>query len=156
MEEYFNEENMQYDYVNYLDEEEQNPQENPSKHDGENAGYEYMNKSDYLEKQKQLENPHQGNSSKIIAPVDPLDLKDLEFVIPNKGTRNHYTKKWIDFVKFCGLSKTVAPSEEKVLAFFEQRSKNCSGSTLWSAYSSLNTVFNLVYKFKMSAVSMYL
>ena len=54
MEEYLNEEsmphseNMQYDYVNYV-EEEQNPQENSSKlRHKENAEYEYMNTLHYL------------------------------------------------------------------------------------------------------------
>ena len=108
----------------------------------------------------EIENDDQPTKSKIyikrLIPTDPLDLTNLEDLVPNSDTRQKYTNKWVDFVNFSGLSKSFAPSEALIMAYLEKKwSDGLSGNYLLNILSSMNTIFLHLYKVRLDVSTIH-
>ncbi len=79
--------------------------------------------------------------------VDPTETSHL-FKLMKPATRRKYLRIWSEFVEFSGISLDLVPTEKHFMDFFVNRRENhnYTGNTLWSTYSSLNTVYSSLYK----------
>uniref|UniRef100_A0A1B6D397 Tyr recombinase domain-containing protein n=1 Tax=Clastoptera arizonana TaxID=38151 RepID=A0A1B6D397_9HEMI len=63
-------------------------------------------------------------------------------LLPEKS-RDRYTKSFEQFMSWCGNKGDSKISENIMLAYFTQKSKQCSPNTLWSIYSMLKSTIHL-------------
>lgn len=88
---------------------------------------------------------HSGNEDLDCKPLDLLEAANIESVnnlIPNKS-KSQYENAYKEFKSWCMKSKVNKITENILLAFFEEKSKNVKSSTLWSLYSMIKTTLNI-------------
>jgi integrase len=78
---------------------------------------------------------------------------DVFLQFTNEKSRKQYRRKWSDFVEFCGDFDFEAgqPDEELLSKYFKylRNTKKMASSSLWTIYSSLNSIFKRKYSSKL-------
>lgn len=63
-------------------------------------------------------------------------------LLPDKS-KNEYEKEYTKFTTWCSENSVQRPSENVLLAYFQEQHEKYSSSTLWKIYSMLRTTLNI-------------
>ncbi len=82
--------------------------------------------------------------------VDPRAVQEL-FKDIKHATRRKYLSHWEEFLQFSGITVDNPPTAEHFMEYFVNKRENAnfSGSTLFTLYSSLNSVYTALYGEKL-------
>lgn len=81
------------------------------------------------------------NSDSVASDVEESARLAMDVLLPTKS-RTQYETAYTRFEKWCDEKRAKHPTENVLLAYFQQKSKVQKPSSLWSQYSMLRTMLS--------------